>query len=276
MSRTHFYLPAVYVIIVWRGRYMAKTKKKLRIDIKIIIAAVAAIALISSIIAISSANSRSRHNENLYSFGKAVADGIDVSEHNGKIDWNKVKDEKDFAFIRVGYRGYGSGDIFEDKYARDNLKGANEAGIPAGVYFYSQAISEKEAEKEADFVHNIIKKYDIDLPVIIDFEYPIDSDGNATGRLTEAQLDKDTNTDIINAFLTRIEKKGYCSGVYASSSVFAHRINTNNLNESSILWVADYNSKVTFDVDYTVWQYSETGSCDGVSSKYVDLNYWYK
>ena len=255
---------------------MAKTKTKFKIDIKIIIAAVVAVALIASIIAIASTKSKSRHNENLYSFNKSVADGIDVSEHNGEIDWDKVKEEKDFAFIRVGYRGYGSGDIIEDKYARDNLEGANKAGIPVGVYFYTQAVSEKEAEKEADFVHSIIKKYDIDLPVIIDFEYPIDSDGNATGRLTDAQLDADESTDIINAFLTKIEKKGYCSGVYASSSVLANRINMDELNKSSIIWVADYNSRVTYDVDYTVWQYSETGSCDGIGSKYVDLNYWYE
>ena len=82
-----------------------------------------------------------------------TAKGIDVSDNNGKIDWEMVKETQDFAFIRVGYRGYGNGEIVEDKYARENLKNAEKAGIPVGVYFYTQALDEKEAEKEADFVY---------------------------------------------------------------------------------------------------------------------------
>ncbi len=176
----------------------------------------------------------------------------------------------------MGYRGYGNGEIYEDKYAADNLKNANKAKIPVGVYFYTQAVTAEEAEDEADFVYDIIKKYNIDLPVMIDLEYPIDSDGNAVGRLVESDNDLNKNAEIINSFVEKLEKKGYTAGVYASSSVLHNKISMKKLKKSAVAWVADYNDKVTYDVDYTIWQYSETGSVDGVSSKYVDLNYWYE
>lgn len=251
----------------------AKDKSKLNIP-SIAVLAVIIAAVLVSVIAV--AASRGSRPDGLYQFNQSVSNGIDVSEHNGEIDWNKVKETQDFAFIRVGYRGYGNGEIYKDKYADDNLKGANKAKIPVGVYFYTQAVTAEEAEEEADFVYNIIKKHNIDLPVIIDFEYPIDSDGNAVGRLVESNNDMDTNTDVINAFIEKLEKKGYTAGVYASSSVLHNKINMKKLKKSAVSWVADYNDKVTFDVDYIVWQYSETGSVDGVGSKYVDLNYWYE
>lgn len=236
------------------------------------ILAVLVLAVIISTVAILRPTVR---QQSVYDFGKDVANGIDVSEHNGEIDWEKVAESQDFAFIRVGYRAYGDGKIHEDERAKENLKNAQNAGIPFGVYFYSQAITEKEAEEEADFVFSMIKRFDPPLPIMIDFEYPTDSSGSAVGRLTEAANNADTNTEIINAFMTRLEEKGYLTGVYASSSVFADRINMKKLNSGAVIWNAEYNDSVTYDVDYDIWQYSDTGSCDGVSSKYVDLNYWY-
>lgn len=250
-----------------------KDKSKLNIPALAVIGIII-LAVIISLIAV--AASRGSRPDGLYQFNQSVANGIDVSEHNGEIDWEKVKETQDFAFIRVGYRGYGNGEIYEDKYAADNLKNANKAKIPVGVYFYTQAVTAEEAEDEADFVYDIIKKYNIDLPVMIDFEYPIDSDGNAVGRLVESDNDLNTNAEIINSFVEKLEKKGYTAGVYASSSVLHNKISMKKLKKSAVAWVADYNDKVTYDVDYTIWQYSETGSVDGVSSKYVDLNYWYE
>jgi GH25 family lysozyme M1 (1,4-beta-N-acetylmuramidase) len=252
---------------------MKATKKKTKINIPVVVAIIVIIGIISSIIVIS--NNR-REPQIPYSFGKSVANGIDVSEHNGDIDWDEVSKTQDFAFIRVGYRGYGNGEIIEDKNAKENLKNAIKAGLPVGVYFYTQAVTEKEAEQEADFVYSIIKKFDIELPVIIDFEYPTDSDGNATGRLVDADNSANDNAKIINSFTSKLANKGYITGVYASSSVLAHKISTKKLNSDTVVWVADYNDSVTFDVDYTIWQYTETGSCDGVSSKHVDQNYWYE
>ncbi len=250
-----------------------KDKSKLNIPALAVIGIII-LAVIISVIAV--AASKGSRPDGLYQFNQSVANGIDVSEHNGEIDWEKVKETQDFAFIRVGYRGYGNGEIYEDKYAADNLKNANKAKIPVGVYFYTQAVTAEEAEDEADFVYDIIKKYNIDLPVMIDFEYPIDSDGNAVGRLVESDNDLNKNAEIINSFVEKLEKKGYTAGVYASSSVLHNKISMKKLKKSAVAWVADYNDQVTYDVDYTIWQYSETGSVDGVSSKYVDLNYWYE
>lgn len=254
-----------------KKRKKSKARSKANIPVLVVIAVIM-IGIITSVITLT--NSRKHHQE-YYDFQKPVANGIDVSEHNGDIDWQSVSEEQDFAFIRVGYRGYGNGEIVEDKCAEYNLKNAVKAGIPVGVYFYTQAVNEKEAEQEADFVYKAIKKYDVELPVIIDFEYPVDSDGNAVGRLAEADNDENTNAKIINAFTQRLKKKGYICGVYASSSVLAHRINMKKLDDSTLIWAADYNDKVTFKIDYNIWQYSETGTCKGVGSKYVDLNYWY-
>lgn len=258
-----------------KSKNKSRTKSNVNTKVNIPVLLVIAVLIIGIIISIITVANNKKQHQVYYDFQKSVANGIDVSEHNGDIDWQLVSETQDFAFIRVGYRGYGNGEIVEDKLARENLKNAKQAGIPVGVYFYTQAVNEKEAEQEADFVYKIIKKYDVALPVIIDFEYPVDSDGNAAGRLVDAKNDADTNAKIINAFTERLKKKGYICGVYASSSVFAHRINMKKLDDSSLIWVADYNDKVTFKVDYSIWQYTETGSCDGVSSKYVDLNYWY-
>lgn len=242
---------------------------------KTVIAAVAVCVVLAVIISAVSLASIHPKAE-IYSFNKKIAQGVDVSEHNGEIDWQALSKEYDFAFIRVGYRSYGeNGKIAEDKLARENLAAANKAGIPVGIYFYSQAINEKEAEKEAEFALKIARRYKIDLPIMIDFEYPCDSNGNHVGRLTEAALSPDENARIINAFIHKVEDKGYCAGVYASSSVLFNRISTRKLSDSALIWVADYNKKVTYNVDYTIWQYSKTGKCSAVSSKYVDLNYWY-
>lgn len=230
-------------------------------------------SIIISSIAIS--NSHKREPQTVYDFGKNIAQGIDVSEHNGELDWQKLAEEFDFAFIRVGYRGYGNGDICEDKYAKDNLKAAQKAGIPFGVYFYTQAVSEKEAKAEADFVLSMIKHYDLALPIVIDFEYPADEEGKHTGRLADEHFDARENTEIIKAFCDRVDDKGYISGLYASSSVLKNNINLKDINENTIIWAADYNDKVTYDIDYTVWQYSKTGQAEGNGSKYIDLNYWY-
>lgn len=253
-----------------------KTKNKQKVNIPVLLVTVIiAIALIVSIITVSV--HKGRRQQEVYHFNKDIACGVDVSEHNGTIDWAELSRQQDFAIIRVGYRGYGGkGNLFKDKYVYDNLKGAEKSGIPFGVYFYTQAIDEKEAEEEADFVYDIIKKYNVTLPVFFDFEYPIDADGNAVGRVVEQHNDAKSNTKIINAFAKRLQKKGYITGIYASSYVYNTNIDMNKLDKDLVVWVADYNDSVTYSVDYTIWQYTERGSCPGVSSKYTDLNYWYK
>lgn len=204
-----------------------------------------------------------------------VAQGIDVSEHNNNVDWNKVKKSGvDFAYIRVGFRGYESGNIVIDKTAMENLEKADDAGMKTGVYFYSQATTKQEAREEAKFVINIIEDYTVTLPIAIDFEYPYDSNGERTGRLVEAALSPKACAYVINEFCETVEDAGYRSMVYSSSNVFKYDIDMSKISKRTYIWVADYNSEVTYEGDFDVWQYSKTGKVNGIGSKYVDLNKW--
>ncbi len=246
-----------------------KANKK---SIILIIISLSVIALIVAA-AIFSGGSAKRQNR-VTELSKEVAWGIDVSSHNGKINWKKVSKKADFVFVRVGVRGYSEGEISFDKRAEANIKGAIKHNIPVGVYFYSQAINKKEAEKEAEFVLNKIKGYNITLPVVIDFEYA-SRNGKSTGRLYKAKLGRKQNTEIVNAFCDKVRKAGYTPGVYASSYIYRWHMNMKNIPDDVFIWVADYNKKVTYDGYYDIWQYSEKGKCDGVSSKYVDTDYFY-
>lgn len=251
-----------------------KISKVEKIKPKYLITALISVLVIAVIITAVSVKNGGRHRETV-TFDAPIAVGIDVSEHNKEIDWEKVKNEFDFAFIRVGYRGYTIGNIQQDETAKDNLKGAEKAGVPVGVYFYTQAVNEEEAQEEAEFLLDFIKHYDVSLPVIIDFEYAFDSSGNHAGRLFEANLTPDEKADIINAFFKTVKKENYTYGVYASSYMLENEISSHLFDEDALIWVADYNENVTYSGDYTVWQYTKTGESDAVGSKYVDLNYWY-
>ncbi len=246
-----------------------KINKKTSIIISVCVAALLLVVIITA------AAAKNNISQNpLYSSDSDRVFGIDVSSHNGSIDWNDVKKEAEFAFIRVGYRGYNEGTVNLDKKAKENLKNANKADIPVGVYFYSQAVNEKEAREEAKFVLKNIKHYDISLPVVIDFEYPF-SNGNMVGRLYEADLDNRQRTDIINTFCKEVEKEGYTPAIYASTYIYESHLNLNDIDKDTVIWVADYNKNITYNGEFDIWQFSEKGKCKGVSSKYVDTNYWY-
>ncbi len=201
--------------------------------------------------------------------------GIDVSSHNGDIDWETVAQNTDFVIIRAGYRGYASGEITADSNFEQNIKGATEAGIRTGVYFYSQATTEEEAREEAEFTLKAISGYDVSLPIFIDYEYANGTDGELTGRLYEADLSSADAAKIINAFCGRISRRGKHSGLYASSSVLNKNIKTSALDKSTYIWVADYNKTVTYLGSYDLWQHTKHGSCEGINSKYVDENRWF-
>lgn len=248
--------------------------KKLSKKSIIILSALTALLIIITIIAVSAANKRPVQSE-FFDTDANYVSGIDVSQHNGEIEWNKVANATDFAIIRAGYRGYGNGALQEDSRFEENLKNAEKEDIRIGVYFYSQAITPEEAAEEAEYVLKLIKPYAVDLPVFIDFEYPYDSEGKHTGRMFNADLSGRETADIINAFCRKIMKAGHKAGVYSSSNVYNFDIKTSALDKDIFIWVADYNSKVTYLGKYDIWQYTKSGSCDGVNSKYVDLNKWY-
>ena len=242
---------------------------------RIIALIISIIVVIGVAITVIIAGSSAPKRENrLPEIGKETAWGIDVSSHNGKINWKKVSKKADFAFIRVGYRGYSKGEINADKKAKANIEGALKNGIPVGVYFYTQAVNEKEAEKEAEYLLKKIKGYDITLPVVIDFEYAY-RNGKPVGRLNNAKLTKKEKTALINAFCSKVRKAGYTPGIYASSYIYRWHLNMKSIPDDVFIWVADYNGKVTYEGYYDIWQFSERGKCDGVSSQFVDTNYFY-
>lgn len=248
--------------------------KKLNKKSIIILSCLAVLLIVITIIAVSVTSKRPVQSD-FFDTNADFVSGIDVSQHNGEIEWDKAAEATDFAIIRVGYRGYGNGALQEDSRYKENLKNANKENMHIGVYFYSQATTPTEAEEEAAYVLDLIKPYDIDLPVFLDFEYPYDDEGKHTGRMFNADLTGKDAAEIINAFCRKIMDAGYATGVYSSSNVYNFDIKTSALDKDIIIWVADYNSKVTYLGKYDVWQYTKNGSCDGVNSKYVDLNKWY-
>ena len=203
--------------------------------------------------------------------------GVDVSSHNGEIDWEKVsKTDIQYAFIRAGYRGYGEeGKISKDELAEKNIKNALKNNLQIGVYFYSQAITKEEAEEEAKFLLKIIKHHKIELPVVMDVEFAHDKNGEKTGRLYDAKLTAKEQTDICNAFTKIIKEHGYTPMIYSNSFIFNNNINTKNLKNDTLIWLADYNKVVTYVGKYDFRQFTKKGEVDGIDSKYVDLNYCY-
>lgn len=199
--------------------------------------------------------------------GTYAKKGIDVSKHQGKIDWKKVaEDGVEFAFIRAGLRGYGTGEVVEDGQFEANIKGAMKNGIDVGVYFFSQAITEEEAREEAAFVLDMIAPYDIELPVVIDVEKVSDSGA----RMNQISVEQRTLNTI--AFCEAIKEKGYTPMIYHNMEMGALMIDLEAL-ESYDKWFAYYNPDMYYPYDYKVWQYSESGKVNGISGK-VDLNIW--
>ena len=191
--------------------------------------------------------------------------GIDVSTWNGTIDWNKVKSSGvSYVIIRTGFRGSTQGALVEDNRFRQNIKGATNAGLKVGVYFFSQAVNEVEAVEEASMVLSQIKGYSLAYPVFIDVE---PSGGRAD------KIDVGTRTKVVNAFCQTIQNSGYKAGIYANKTWFSEKLNTSALSGYKI-WLAQYNTHVTYTGRYDMWQYSEKGKINGISGN-VDMNLSY-
>ena len=190
---------------------------------------------------------------------------VDVSQFNGAIDFGKLE-QVEGVIIRAGYRGYGkTARLVEDKNFKTNLKGAVSKGYKVGVYFVTQAITENEAISEAQFVLNLVKDYDLALPIYFDSE-----NGNAgKGRADQGKLTKQQRTVIALAFCKEITKYGYKAGIYASQSWFNDCFILNDLKAYSI-WVAKY-SDTKPSIYYNAWQYTSKGKVAGISGN-VDLS----
>lgn len=199
-----------------------------------------------------------------------VRNGIDVSYYQGNIDWNAVKSSGiEFAFIRVGYRGYGdSGTLMQDTKAKENLQGAYNAGLKVGAYIFSQAITEEEARQEAEFALNQIAGYHIDMPVVIDYEYV----SGGIGRLYNANLSREQATRIVNSFCEYIGDAGYTPMLYANKSMLENSLNADSIPYK--VWLANYTTETSYQGAYEYWQYSSDGNVSGINGR-VDSNFWY-
>ena len=184
--------------------------------------------------------------------------GIDVSHHQGAIDWTKVK--ADFALIRAGYGKYA---WQEDPYLEANIQGAAARNIPIGVYWYSYADTIAEAKQEAEVCLTVINPYKdkIVLPVFFDQEYEpaILAAGNSI------------RTECCVAFIKAIEAAGYKAGLYGSQDWLDNKIDDSQIPETATVWVAQYSNKCTYKGRYTIWQYTSSGKVDGIKGR-VDLN----
>ena len=192
--------------------------------------------------------------------------GIDVSKFQGNIDWSSVKaDGVEYAFIRMGYRGYGSaGKLVTDENFEKNIKGATANGVSVGVYFFSQAVNEEEAIEEANYVLEAIKGYDVTYPVVIDIEEVTDKDART------ADMTKEQWTKNCIAFCETIKAAGYTPMIYGNLKTFFIMLDMEQLTMYD-KWFAQYDTSLYFPYEFKIWQYSESGTVDGISTD-VDLN----
>lgn len=221
------------------------------------------------------ANTLSPYTEKTYTHRSDFADrpithGIDVSEWQKEIDWQKVKAAGiQYAFIRVGYRGSSQGTLSEDAYYKQNIEGALNAGIKVGVYIFSQAITKEEAREEANYLLERIKGYDITFPVVLDYEFT-----SGSGRLEEAKLSKKKATNICLEFCDTIQAAGYTPMVYANPDMLNNHLNADDISSKYLIWLANYTTETSYTGKYDYWQYSSDGSVDGIEGR-VDMNFFY-
>ena len=205
---------------------------------------------------------------NIYNVNNATI-GIDVSEHQGEIDWVKVRKENiKFAFIRVGYRAAKTGIMNEDKYYQENIEGAIKEKIPVGVYFFSQAVTTEEAKEEADFVIKKIAKYDITYEVAFDMESVYGKEDRIYGLSTEEK------TEIANSFCKKIKSAGYIPMIYGNEQWLLTSYNMKELKKYNI-WYAWYSKEPNSTIDFKIWQYTNEGKVNGIDGD-VDCDYYFK
>ena len=192
--------------------------------------------------------------------------GVDVSRHQGWIDWKKVKAAGyEFAIIRVGYRGYGEeGLVCLDEQFDTNIQNAQAAGLDVGVYFFAQAINEEEAKEEAEFVLEHIAGYELQLPVVYDPESILDDEAR-TDDVSGEQFTK--NTEV---FCSIIQEAGYQPMIYSNMLWEAYELDLEYLEEYPI-WYADYEPLPQTPYHFEFWQYTNEGSVDGIEGR-TDLN----
>lgn len=201
---------------------------------------------------------------------EALHKGIDVSKYQGDIDWAKVAlDGIEYAFVRVGYRGYGdSGSLVVDEKLHQNIKGALAQNIKVGAYFFSQAVTKDEAVEEAELVMKELKAYEITYPVAVYIEKIEDQ----TAR--QDKLSKEKRTEICKAFCEKIKEAGYTPMIYGDTKTFTDLIDTDALKDFAF-WVYDTDQDKAMAYETAIWQYSHEGKVSGISTE-TNLSVSYK
>lgn len=190
--------------------------------------------------------------------------GIDVSYWQGQIDWQQVKDAGiEFVIIRAGYRGTGEGTLEADSNANANYEGAKAAGLKVGAYMFSQAITVEEAEEEARFILELVKDWQLDMPIVYDWEY-IDE----TART--ANMDARTLTDCTKAFCETIRQAGYDTMIYFNKDQSHKQMYLSELKEYGF-WLAMYEQVMDYPYRIDMWQYTNEGTVPGIQGN-VDIN----
>ena len=191
--------------------------------------------------------------------------GINVSQKAGEIDWNAVAESGvEFAMIRVGYRGNDKGRISLDSNFEANITGATEAGLPVGVYFYSKAGTDTEAEEEANFVLEQIRPYQMTYPVAIFWEYDRKDSGEVDEKSRTVRCNGDQVTGFIQTFLKKIKTVGYKTAFYADKKMGYESLDLSRLTDHD-MWYAEYQPAPSFYYDYKMWQYTKDGEVPGIS-----------
>lgn len=204
----------------------------------------------------------------LYCTKAKTIPGIDLSSYQGTPDWQKVKDYGvEFAMIRIGYRGYGSGKLVEDPTARPNLEGASSVGIKIGAYFFSQAVTVEEAAEEAQFLLDIIKDYNIEMPVVFDWEEVAAEDART------ADTDSETLTACTAEFCRILEEAGYQPMIYFNRHQAKYKLDLSQLTQYPF-WLAAYTDRMHYPYRFEMWQYTDSGRIAGIDGN-VDLDMWF-
>lgn len=193
--------------------------------------------------------------------------GIDVSEHQGVINWERVKGNVDFVMLRAGY---GRNNI--DKQFVRNIKECNRLEIPVGIYWFSYAYTEAMSRQEARYCLDAIKPYRVEYPIFYDLEYDTVNYANKNG----VNLNKRLATDMVKAFCSEIEEANYWTGNYANPDFINNHFYQDELKRYS-LWLAWYKTSESNAKKYgcQMWQYTEGGSMPGINGR-VDMNYEYR
>lgn len=200
--------------------------------------------------------------------------GIDVSEYQNDIKWKKVKSgEADFVFVRAGYRSSGTGELNEDADFRKNIKKANRAGLMCGAYFFSQALNEEEAVEEAEYLLDLVRRYDVKMPLVIDYE--LIEGGRLQNAVEAGEMPAASMYhDVVTAFCRRVQTAGYESAVYANYDMLTNYMDSTVLADEAVIWAAQYGGTCDVAGDYRYWQCAEDASLSGIKGP-VDHDIWY-